>query len=411
MFLKKTITKAINLFLITVLLINIMPVQVLAVTIDSFNIEQDIKKPIIQPPANGNEEELIPLAIGEIYDKRTLNEKHILMDNGSIRAYVYDTDVHYNKNGKFFDIDNTLFKKNDYYINTDNPFKVKFSAESSNDLVSVAYGNNNISLSLKNSQKVTPVLLSDKKNQQEKISQIIDNYDFNNQIDSSFDNNNLFLEKSREEKNQEFINNNIELNKLSSGINYESIIGNADLEYNIISNKLKESIILNKSSDIDKDFVFYLETSGLEAIQNKDKTISIIDNNNKEIFFIEAPYMFDAALEQSNDVNYILAKEKTGYQIKINYDKKWLNSPDRVFPITIDPTITLPTNESNIYDTHIYLKDDVRPANVPVLGVGNNNLTTYGGPIRSLFKFDLPKLTSGDMIVGSQLLIHNYATS
>ncbi len=46
----------------------------------------------------------------ELIEKRKLREKHFLQEDGTILAEVYDTDIHYLKNGKYEEIDNTLIK-------------------------------------------------------------------------------------------------------------------------------------------------------------------------------------------------------------------------------------------------------------------------------------------------------------
>ena len=49
-----------------------------------------------------------PVAIGEIEEQRTLNEKHFLMSDGTITATIFPSNIHYKENGKLVDADNTL---------------------------------------------------------------------------------------------------------------------------------------------------------------------------------------------------------------------------------------------------------------------------------------------------------------
>jgi len=51
--------------------------------------------------------------IGENVEKRTRNEKHYILEDGTQIATVYPSNVHYKENGKFVEIDNSLETKKD----------------------------------------------------------------------------------------------------------------------------------------------------------------------------------------------------------------------------------------------------------------------------------------------------------
>lgn len=60
----------------------------------------------------------------ELVDKRGLREKHFLQENGEFRAEMYDDDIHYIKNNKYEEIDNTLILENNHYTNRSNDCKM-----------------------------------------------------------------------------------------------------------------------------------------------------------------------------------------------------------------------------------------------------------------------------------------------
>ena len=62
-------------------------------------------------PEESNRTELQVQETKEIIEKRTLNEKHFLQEDGTIVASVYPMNVHYNLNGKLEDINNSLEEK------------------------------------------------------------------------------------------------------------------------------------------------------------------------------------------------------------------------------------------------------------------------------------------------------------
>ena len=49
-----------------------------------------------------------PIIIGELEEESTYTEKHFLRSDGSIVASIFPSNVHYEKDGKFLDVDNTL---------------------------------------------------------------------------------------------------------------------------------------------------------------------------------------------------------------------------------------------------------------------------------------------------------------
>ena len=65
----------------------------------------------------------------ELVEKRKTREKHFLQKDGTIRAEVYDTDIHYLRNGKYEEIDNTLIKENGSLVNKSNDYKVEFKED------------------------------------------------------------------------------------------------------------------------------------------------------------------------------------------------------------------------------------------------------------------------------------------
>ena len=48
----------------------------------------------------------------ELLEKRKAKEKHFLQEDGSIVAVMYNDNVHFKKNGKYEEIDNTLNETN-----------------------------------------------------------------------------------------------------------------------------------------------------------------------------------------------------------------------------------------------------------------------------------------------------------
>ena len=313
--------------------------------------------------------------IGEIPEKRTLNQKHFLQNDGTILTAIYPNNVHYEQDGKLVDIDNTLEDINEddgMYQNKNNAFKVKLSKKSNeNNLVKLKIKNHNIKWSLLNSHKVNATK----------------------------------IENSKLEKNK------LNLNKISSGtIQYENILDNIDIQYNVVANSIKENIILKDKEAIKQEISFEFQTDNLKMEKAEDNRIFFYEENKKEaLFFLEAPYMYDAKNELCTDIEIELVKDKNKYTMTLKPNKEWLESKEREYPITIDPTVETSLNYRSIYDTYIFDGDTRFPNRnkAHILRVGSNNRSPVN-PTRSLIKFDLPNLKAGDQVVKAMLDICSY---
>ena len=63
----------------------------------------------------------------EILEKRKPREKHFVKENGEIVARIYSDNIHYLKDNKYEEIDNTLIEDDEYYTNVQNSYKVFFN--------------------------------------------------------------------------------------------------------------------------------------------------------------------------------------------------------------------------------------------------------------------------------------------
>lgn len=258
--------------------------------------------------------------------------------------------------------------------NKTNAFKVKFSKKSNkNNLVKLKINNHNIKWSLQNSNKVDAIKLNDDGEKEE----------------SKFN-----------------------LKNISSGtVKYENILDNIDIEYNVISSKIKENIILKDKSAINQEISFEYDTDKLKMERTEDGRIILYEKNKEEIeFFLEVPYMYDAKGETSSDIDIEVANKNNKYTMILKPNKEWLESEEREYPITIDPTVQTSLNVKSIEDVSIFDGDTGYPDrwNAEILRVGSNNKLSSKNPSRSLLKFDLPQLNTGDQVIAAMLDICTY---
>lgn len=281
----------------------------------------------------------------EIKEKRKLREKHFLKPNGEMIAYIYDHNVHFLKNGKYEEIDNTLQKKNNALENKRNAFKTIFNNE---NLLEIQKDNNYIIVNLEQEKDVNPL-------------------------------------------------------KEKQKVLFKNILNNTDINYEVIGNQVKEAITLKDRKDIKDQLKFRIKTN-LDLKENQGK-IEVKSDNNIE-FIIEKPFMYDQNGIYNYNIFYELRKNTHDYFLILHLDKKWLLDEARVYPVIIDPTLTEFDNPESLIDTYIYEGDTYASKGTEeILKVG---VDTNGKVYRSLLKFSLPSIGTGSQVIDARMILMGY---
>lgn len=297
---------------------------------------------------------MIALKETELIEKRKPREKHFLREDGTIVAKVYSNDVHYLKDGVYEEIDNTLIQDGDCYTNKSNDFHVFYKNQGQKSLIKIARDKNFVDMRLK---------------------------EVNNEV-------------SMKKKN---------VKKLDE-VAYDNVFEGVDIEYQTLPTKVKETIVLQDNS---KDKFTFVVNTNLN-LKLKDNTILAMEDE-KEIFMIEKPFMKDANGKINNNLNYELKEVDGEYEIDLILDKDWLSSPNTVYPVYVDPTITNMSQRSSLSDTYIYPGDSSHDRNSEpglMAGVVRNNGTDV--TCRTLIKFDLPEIGTGSEVIGAYLDLTAY---
>ena len=138
-----------------------------------------------------------------------------------------------------------------------------------------------------------------------------------------------------------------------STLKYLAFEKDTDIEYSIDDDRVKENIIL-RGKRAQYKFAFMMQCEnvvpkiadeGLVVFYSED------DPEQKSVFRIPAPIMFDGKNEKSDQLHYeidqIGAEDGNVYLFTIVADKEWINADKREFPITIDPQIVIEKTDSS----------------------------------------------------------------
>lgn len=297
-------------------------------------------------------------AVSEIEELRAENKKVFQMSDGMHQAVFYPEPVHIfdAENGRFEEIDNNLDEEEDgrHYRNRKGGFEARFSREENNDeLFSVAKGIHRIK---------------------------------------------IFANKNHKEMNHGVMPELIRRKHKDTGVmqhhslKFANAVEGADYEYSVNNNGVKENIIINEKSAIYR-YPFLIECDNLVANHNEEtRQISFCDvENGDEVFNIPAPFMTDAAGELSNDVFYEFRTLKNGkISLSVCADSDWINSDQRIFPVTIDPQVVV--NNASVAQRYSWCNGIMSTtSNAHTIGTvcgSNNNTNIY----RMYMQLTMPEL-------------------
>ena len=243
----------------------------------------------------------------ELTHRRDEYTKHFRNPDGTVTAIQYSVPLHrLSEDGLWEDIDNTIALSGNEYTTADARIKFAKKTTGNETLFTIHDGNGKITMSLDGANK--------------KIEGEVTNY----VTDEDAEN---IVKMSR-------------LEKLNSSIIYRNILEGVDLEYVTVSSTIKENIILNSKRD-SYEFTFTMKLNNMTATENSSGGISVYDNSNELVYKIAPPFMYDSNGVLSYNVFYTLVKNSNNeYKIKVTANKEWIESDERIFPITIDPSVS-----------------------------------------------------------------------
>ncbi|HEX2939317.1 MAG TPA: DNRLRE domain-containing protein, partial [Ruminiclostridium sp.] len=198
-----------------------------------------------------------------------------------------------------------------------------------------------------------------------------------------------------------------ELKNIGTNCVYSDILPNVDLQYTLISQNLKENIIL-KNNKAQTDFNFKYKLSKLDMRYAGDGSIEVYDPKSSEVkFCIPKPVMTDASGVFSENVKLSFKKSGSTFHVTLSADKSWINDPARKFPVTVDPQIETPLVREQIHETFVSSNNgNTNYTSDGSLRVGNDN-GPYG-ICRTYIKFDLPALSKTARVTSAYLNLYQY---
>ena len=382
--------KALSMFLVFVLLVNMLPMGIMA---------QDLQNSL---SANTTVTETVDEAdianaeiVAEIPEKRTEYSKQFQLSNGLQMAVMYAGPVHYQTDKGWADIDNTLKPKADgTYTNTAGIWDVSFPQELTNaSKVTVSVDNYSLSFVMEGQivkrnavQRSTMPQLNAANNSKAAVKQpgaVLEEKD-------------LSEDKSVPQK-------------LYSQVIYADVFENTDVVYDLESNAVKESIVLEQYNGALEGYRYTLYTGTLVPVMDDAGHIDLFAPGSSEpVMYLPSPYMLDNNGEYCDEVQVTLTGGDGVYTMTYSLPQQWLAEEDRAWPVILDPIVRASAKTQNIQDRTVCEKKTFS-VNASMFYAG---YAEDRGKIRGFLQYNsLPVLTSSDVVVSAIFSLNKVVNS
>ena len=123
-------------------------------------------------------------------------------------------------------------------------------------------------------------------------------------------------------------------------VTFDAVLPRVDITLTSIPGGVKEELVL-ASPDAPRVFEFPLTLDGLTPSIGHDGGVVLRDGAGKSRAVIPPGWMQDASgsAESSVSMGVAYALVEDGTVLRVTLDDAWLDEPDRVWPVTVDPTI------------------------------------------------------------------------
>ena len=187
-----------------------------------------------------------------------------------------------------------------------------------------------------------------------------------------------------------------------SRLEYENVYANTNIIYDLNANQVKEAIVMEAYSSDLRGYRYTLNTGELNPVLTDSGESHLYDRNREQIVMVmPAPFLVDDAGICCYDVNVALTGSGGSYTLTYLLPQSWLADSERQWPVVLDPVVQAYTTRSNIRDVSGYEQGSPDDYNSGILDVGH--CSAYG-VMRAYLKYDvLPPLSSADVVVKAQL--------
>lgn len=164
-----------------------------------------------------------------------------------------------------------------------------------------------------------------------------------------------------------------------SSMAFREVVTNEDVEFELTDTAVKDSVILKKRPSKDRDtWTWKINSGELTPRLTEADVLELVDENGELIMVSPTPVGWDSApAEHEGERNEVvldasLTKATDGsWRYSVTADTAWLQSEDRVYPVTIDPSITVaPVNKNSYKSTGAQFINELHVGNTAEVSNG-----------------------------------------
>lgn len=131
------------------------------------------------------------------------------------------------------------------------------------------------------------------------------------------------------------------------GVAYKGVLPGADLSYQVTSGGVKEAVVLTaKPTAAQPTYTWKVQAPGMTLSAGPNGSVLFKNRKGVTVFYTPTPLMTDSAgvpgvSGDAVDTIPVTVKKTTAgdWLMTLTPDAAWLDSPDRVYPVSVDPTI------------------------------------------------------------------------
>ena len=404
--------KFLAFFLAIALSLTLIPAQVLAIEINQRKESLQIERAEAASAEPAQDAEIV----SEIPSGRDAYQKEFLLSNGQRMLAVYPTAVHYQENGQWEEIDNTLRAERQngstVYRNTAGAWDVALPAQmDAQQAVSVEQDGYRLSFRFAGSLRRTPgtELYAAATDRAAEISSLPDSVTEALPLErgesiqtAAVRDTQATVDTVQAESSWDAMQRQIRPEGMHSVVEYASIYENTDLKYDLTAEKLKESVIIRQKDEALLGYRYHLDSQGLRLALQEDNSIlayaADAGEDARPVYYMPAPFLVDENEAYCDDVQVRLLETAEGYDLYYLLPGEWMADSSRAYPVVLDPVLQPVANTSTIRDQSIFEVDQFSH----YWGMVECGWNPRHGRERIFMKFkNLPKLTSADVIVNA----------
>jgi RHS repeat-associated protein len=191
----------------------------------------------------------------------------------------------------------------------------------------------------------------------------------------------------------------------ANSVTYSNALAGVSQQLTALTDRVKENLVLVDSL-APSSFTFRVELPAHVSARTASGQIDFMTSDGQILFSFAAPFMYDRNGTRSSAVSQRLEKRGDSVVLVLSADRAWLASPQRQWPVVIDPTVTFQGTTQDCFITGAS-SASTRVCGGTTLNVGYDGTQAS----RALLQFDLSSIPANVQVLNAELRLVAIAAS